>query len=188
MKYSFLITAVILISCNSNQKHPKHQERKVESNMCSSYPYAIDSLNLRDLYDSAKWYIYTMYCDKIYCPNDDTLLQYYFGELDLKYSNLSVKSDTVIINYDFIDNKGQVILPSMMKNYKQLITGVGFSIRNKVKIFMESPSGFSVVMKGGEGNRYENPLQPEVVSYIKSNWSKLNECFKELAVQKGIAE
>ena len=50
---------------------------------------------------------------------------------------------------------------------------------------MLSPNGFSKTVRGG-ANRYENPLQPEVSSYIKKNWDKLNECFRELAEQNGI--
>ena len=73
-----------------------------------------------------------------------------------------------------------------MKTFKQLVTGVGFNMKNRKKIFMESSSGFSVVTVGGEDNRYENPLQPKVLAYIKSNWDKLNDCFREIAELKGI--
>jgi hypothetical protein len=40
-------------------------------------------------------------------------------------------------------------------------------------------------MKGGS-NRYEYPLQPEVLNYIKVNQQKLDTCFKELVKQKKI--
>ncbi len=102
------------------------------------------------------------------------------------FSDLAIKGDTVIINYNFFDNNGQLILPSMMKTYKQLITGVGFDIINKAKIYMESSGGFSVVTRVGEDNRYENPLQPKVLKYITDNCDKLDDCFRKLAEQKGI--
>jgi hypothetical protein len=187
MKNYFLIILVsILFSCNSNQQNTKQKEVELKSNKCFMYPSVIDSLQVRDLYDSARWYIYTFYCDKPYQPKEDSLPQSYFGQLELRFSDLVAKGDTIQINYNFFDSSGHLILPSMMKEYKPLITGVGFNRLNKNKIYMESQNGFSVVMKGGVGNRYENPLQPEVLAYIKNNLNKLNECFKELVERKGI--
>ena len=45
----------------------------------------------------------------------------------------------------------------------------------------------STAIKGGN-NRYEKPLHPEVLSYIKNNWDKLDTGFKALAERKGINE
>ncbi len=46
-------------------------------------------------------------------------------------------------------------------------------------------SNTTITYEGGV-NRYENPLQPEVLKYIKENWYKLDECFRALAERKGI--
>ncbi|MBS1927294.1 MAG: hypothetical protein IT254_03975 [Chitinophagaceae bacterium] len=186
MKYYLLIIALTLFSCNLGQRNSKQETKKGINNKCFVYPSEVDSLHLQDLYDSARWYIYATYCDKLYQPKDNMLPKYYFGQLELRFSDLVIKGDTVIINYDFFDNNGNLILPSIMKTFKQLVTGVGFNMKNRKKIFMESSSGFSVVTVGGEDNRYENPLQPKVLAYIKSNWDKLNDCFREIAELKGI--
>jgi hypothetical protein len=90
----------------------------------------------------------------------------------------------VALIFGFIDN-GQPILSSMMRNYRQLATGVGFDIKTKTKIYMIS-SYITISSKGDPESSYENPMQPEVIKYIKENWDKINDCFKELAVQKGI--
>jgi len=188
MKHYFLIITLLFFSCNSNHQNTKQKEADIKSDKCFVYPSIVDSLHVQDLYDSARWYVYALYCDKLYQPKEDTLSKYYFGQLELRFSDLAKKGDTVIINYNFFDNNGQLILPSMMKMYKQLVTGVGFDIKNKKKIFMESSGGFSVVTRGGEDNRYENPLQPKVLKYITDNWDKLNDCFRKLAEQKGMKE
>jgi len=176
-----------MVGCHNNQQYTKHSENKIKSNECFVYPPIIDSLQIRDLYDSARWYVYSLYCDKPYQPKKDSLKILSFGQLQLKFDNLIVKDDTLQLNYNFID-KGQIVLPSVLKVYKPLITGVGFNKKTRKKIYMESPSGFSIVMSGGLDNRFENPMQPEVISYIKSNWDKLDKCFRELAVQKGVTK
>jgi hypothetical protein len=141
---------------------------------------------LQDLYDGARWYIYTQYCDELYKPKSDSLLNKPFGELELKFDNLAIKSDTLALIFDFM-YKGQPVLPGMMRDDKQLATGVGFDVKTKKKIYIIS-SNTTISHKGNPKSRYENPLQPEVIKYIIENWDKLNECFRELAVQKGISK
>ena len=45
--------------------------------------------------------------------------------------------------------------------------------------------GGNVTQRRGN-SRYENPLQPQVINYIKGNWEKLDICFRELAEHEGI--
>jgi hypothetical protein len=175
---------MILFSCNLNQQRAKPKAVKINNDKCHVYPSAIDSLHLQDLYDSARWYIYTQYCDVLYNPKSDSLLDKPFGELELKFDYLDIKNDTLALFFSFMD-KGQSILPSMMRDYKQLATGVGFDVKTKKKIYIIS-SNTTITHKGNSKSRYENPLQPEVIKYIKENCGKLNECFRELAEQKGI--
>jgi hypothetical protein len=73
----------------------------------------------------------------------------------------------------------------MMRDDRQLATGVGFDVKTRKKIYIIS-SNTTITYKGDSKSRYENPMQPEVIKYIKENWYKLNECFRELAEQKGI--
>lgn len=120
----------------------------------------------------------------LYNPKSDSLLDKPFGELELKFDYLDIKNDTLALFFSFMD-KGQIILPGMMRDYKQLATGVGFDVKTKKKIYIIS-SNTTIIHKGNPKSRYENPLQPEVIKYIKENWDKLNECFRELAEQKGI--
>ncbi len=181
--FPMILFAVVIFGCNSNQENKKQNE-EMSNDKCFIYPSTIDSLQIKDLYDSARWYVYAWYCDEGYFPKSDTSKSVAFGELPLKFDNLTLKNDTVELSFNFLDNQ-QSILPSMTRDNKELSTGVAFNIKTKRKIYMLSPSGFSTTVNGGN-NRYENPLQPEVLTYIKNNWSKLDACFKELAQQKGI--
>jgi hypothetical protein len=184
MKYNFLIIVVILFSCNLNQQQAKPKAGKISNDKCHVYPPIVDSLHLQDLYDSARWYIYTEYCDVLYLPITDSLISKPYGEIELKFYNLFIKHDTAHLSFTFID-RGKPIMLSMTRDNRSSATGVGFNLKTRKKIF-EGYSGFTYTSKGNPKSRYENPLQPEVVKYIRENWGKLDDCFRELAEQKGI--
>lgn len=187
MRNYLIILSAFLFACNSNQQNENQlKEKRSEGNNCFAYPSEVDSLHVKDLYDSARWYVYTYYCDELYKPKSDSLLNKPFGELELRFDNLVIKNDTAALIFNFMDN-GHPILPSMMRDYRQLATGVGFDIKTRKKIYIIS-SNTSITHKGNPKSRYENPLQPEVLSYIKKNWEKLNGCFRELAKQKGLKQ
>lgn len=188
MRYFFLIAAITVFGCNSNQGDKKQDEADNNMNKCFVYPTEIDSLQVKDLYDSARWYVYAWHCNERYLSKRDTSENMTFGELPLKFNNLSFRKDTLEINFDFIDEyEHYPILPSMTRDNKQFLSGVGFDMKTRKRVYMLSPSGFSTVEKGNT-TRYENPLQPEIVAYIKNNWNKLDSCFKELARKKGMAK
>lgn len=184
MKYFFLIIATILQSCNSNHQHTLHNKNEIANANCFTYPSEIDSLRMQDLYDSARWYIYTRYCDVLYKPKSDSLLSRPFGELELKFDNLFIKNDTAAFIFNFLD-KGKPILTSMMRDHRQLTTGVGFDVKTRKRIYLIS-TYTTITYKVDPKSRFENPLQPEVITYIKANWEKLDNCFRELAKQKGV--
>ena len=188
MRNYFLILALAAFGCNSNQRQPKQKEQVSVKDNCFVYPRSVDSLQIKDLYDSARWYVYTTHCDGAYLSKLDTTKSVTFGELPLKFNNLRFKGDTIEINFDFIDeSEPYPILPGMTRDNRTFLSGVGFNMITRKKVYMASPNGYSVVQKGG-ANRYENPLQPEVLSYIKNNWSKIDNCFRQLAERKGITQ
>lgn len=186
MKRCSILLFVVVLGCNLNKKKIKKDNIKVAKDECFIYPAIIDSFNIRNLYDSARWYIYTWHCDERYLSKRDTTESISFGELPLKFNNFAFRGDTLEMNFDFIDQyEHRPILPSMTRNNIQFLSGVGFDMKTRKKIYMLSPNGFTTIVKGAS-NRYENPLQPEVLSYIKNNWNKLDSCFKKLVEQKGV--
>lgn len=186
MRIYFLILVLVFFGCNSNRQKEKQNEQVIVNSSCFIYPKAVDSLQVKDLYDSARWYIYTWSCDQKYLPKSDSSRAVKFGELPLKFKYLTLRRDTLEIIFDFIDeSEPYPILSSMTRDNKQLVTSVGFNMKDKKRIYMGTTQWFSVVEKGST-TRYENPLQPEVLNYIKGNWNELDSCFRELALQKGI--
>lgn len=183
MRYYFLLIGLALFGCNSNEQNPRQKEVEIKSDKCFVYPSVVDSLRIKDLYDSARWLVYTLQCDQKYLPKKDSSRSITFGELPLDFQYTGLKHDTLEIIFEFMDN-GQIILSSMTRDNKKTSTGVGFDIKTRTKIYMIFDGG-TVTYKGGT-NRYVKPLQPEVESYIKFNWDKLNDCFRKLAEKKGI--
>ena len=143
------------MSCNSNEIKNTTSSQEIPD-YDIPYPHIIDSLKLRDLYDSAIWFIYTCNCDGKYLPKSDSAKTISFGTLPLRFEDLIIKNDTLELHFNFLD-KNEIILPTMTRDFRQLLTGVGFNIKEKKKIYMWSPSGYSLVQKGGV-NRFENPL------------------------------
>lgn len=187
MKYFLLIATVFLLACNSNQKNVKQKEiENIHNNGSIDYPQQVNDLGVKGLYDSAKWYIYTWYCDVLYMPKSDSTVNKPFGELELRFDNLVLKHDTLVLNFNFMDME-QPILSSMMRQHRELMTGVGFDTTTKKKIYMLS-SNANVTYKNNPYNRYENPLQPEVIAFIKNNKNKLNPWFKEEARRRKLID
>jgi hypothetical protein len=184
MKQYIILLAVYVYSCSSNNSSKNNVVEFKDS--CFVYPEVIDSLALRSLYDSARWYIYTYNCDERYLSKSDTSMSITFGELPLKFKGLKVPNhDTLNLAFDFTDGN-EAILMSLTRDTKDIPSGVGFNLTSRKKIYMLISNG-TMSIRGGP-NRYENPLQPEVVAYIKKNWDKLDPCFRALAAQKGLGK
>jgi hypothetical protein len=181
-----ILLAYTILGCNSNPVNKNYNAIEKVTNKCFTYPLIVDRLQVKGLYDSARWYIYTLQCDIAYRPKDDTVIQKTFGELNLSFDNLLVKGDTMEIAFNFTD-RGKAVLSTSIRDFTELLTGVGYNLNAHKKIYMLSPNGFATSMHGGP-NRYENPLQPEVLAYIKNNWDKLDPCFRALAAQKGLGK
>ncbi|MBX9448838.1 MAG: hypothetical protein KL787_03605 [Taibaiella sp.] len=79
-----------------------------------AYPKIIDSLQLRELYDSTKWYLYLLHCGetpKMINTYDGTKtpLNFTFSELDLRFDTLEVSNETVKIYFWFYVNDTTVL-------------------------------------------------------------------------------
>jgi hypothetical protein len=170
--------------CNSGKESKNASVNEKVSDECMVYPHVVDSLNLQDLYDSARIALFTWHCDMPYRPKDDSLKNMTFGQLELKFDRLITKSDTIEFTFNFYDGD-KIVIATGLRDVITVNTGVGYDRKTRKKIYMSSPDGFVIYQKGGN-NRFENPFQPEVLTYIKTNWNKLDRCFKELAIPKGI--
>ncbi len=183
MKPFCIILFCCISACNSN---PELKRKEVAGvvNSCFVYPSVVDSLQFRDLYDSARWYIYALHCDLPYKPKFHTSGKTSFGELELRFENAVSYNDTLDIAFRFMDN-GEPVLMGSVQGLKLLDPGVRFNITDRKKIAMFSQNASSS-RSSGRKSRFEHPLQPEVLDYIRNDSNKLSDCFRELARRKGL--
>ena len=182
MKKLFLIV-LVFSGCNDMTNINEIKAKDYLSNSCSEYPKIVDSLGVIDLYDSARWFIYTWNCDIIYKPKPIYgRKNISFGELQLIFKEISLTSDSLKIYFDFA-SEGYRISSDMTTDYLQFCGGVLFDIKTRKKLRMISVSGFSEKIEGNN-NRFENPFNEEVANYVHINKSKLDKCFTFLLEQK----
>lgn len=176
----FIFLSVTVINCNVNEPHELEDEiPDFEIN----YPRVVDSLRLRDLYDSTIWHVYTWNCDRKFLPKSDSSKNLYYGFLPLEFKDLAIKGDTVEFHCYFTYNN-EMILPGMTRDFSEISSGVGYSIKERKRIYMWSPSGY-ISKLAGPNNRFENPLQPDVVKFINDNKLNLNDMFRIFATLRG---
>jgi hypothetical protein len=150
------------------------------------YPLAINSLQLQSMYDNARWTLYTWNCDNPYHPKKDSAdnEKRSFGMLPIDFDTLLKKSDTIEFYFNYMDRR-EIVTPTTLRYYIPLMNGVGYKYPTGEKLYLISRNNY-VVKQKGIATRFEDPLQPEVVKYIDSNWSELPSDFRLLAERKGL--
>lgn len=190
MRYIAVILFVIALACNQQQSEEKNIKLVTKDSAVSKYPKVVDSLGVQALYDKTKWVLYCIYSD------DTCLLKKRFsvtaaktfGTLDLRFNELRQQKDTIEIDFYFYANDTLRYDMTTMANHKRLATGVGYRKGNDSILFYTSETTMRYFWEKGPTSRYANPLQPEVIAYIKNNKDKLNPWFKEEAKRKGILQ
>ena len=95
---AILLLTILCIAQNCSNKKSVYND-----SICrDTYPTLIDSLNVSDLYDNAKWSLYTWNCDKVYLPKGENK-ENTFGVLSLEFKSCLIKSDTIEFFFDFVD-------------------------------------------------------------------------------------
>ncbi len=189
MKNIFVLLFItILTGCNHQQGSKENSAVTEKDTLVSNYPSLIDSLNLQGLYDKAKWALYCIYSDDT-CKvkkQFSVMPGKTFGTLDLRFSELRQQKDTIEMDFYFYVNDTIRYDISTMKSNKRLASGVGYKKGSDSIVFYISQTTMRYFWEKGATSRYENPLQPEVIDYIKSNKDSLNHWFREEAKRKGI--
>lgn len=113
------------VSCNANQESTQNKDTLVSSpikdtiqikrgkdwgfRINDAYPKIIDSLQLRELYDSTKWYLYLLHCGEhpqminTY-DGSKTPLNFTFNELELRFDTFQHYYDTIKLYFWFYVN------------------------------------------------------------------------------------
>ncbi len=209
MKYLlFLLLPLTLTNCNGQiQKDNTGQivnvSKVLESN---SYPEEIKKMGLEELYNISKWYMYCIHCDTRIIdlkeallwqagdsaehidPNNPQLDNTTLGMLPLSFDNLVIKGDTVEMHFYFY-YKGKKVNEKLVHNlpywgtvfWGRSDTIRCYSSRSDVAYFMKECKDLSNC-----NVREVNPLQPEVIDYIKRNKDKIDPWFRKEAIKRGV--
>jgi hypothetical protein len=167
--FTLVLLFLSLIACKTKQA----------STPCFNYPKQIDSLQVRDLYDTARLYLFTWLCDK---KIDD----YYRGQFDLEYESFFMRNDSLEIFFTHSLPKELQDSTTISEYFHR--PSMAFNMKTRQKLWGWDINGFSAALDPGD-ERFESPASGKVVNFIKKHKQILNPCFLELARKaKVIAE
>jgi hypothetical protein len=188
MKLAISLFILVLVSCTSVDKRESRKPMTMENDNrivdTLKLLNLIDSIGAHDLYTEAKWRAYTYKCDdtvrwRIPSKIDTTITM---SALDITLRDVKILHDTI----EFYFNYAFGSLPfdfDVIDNCK--IKAVGFKQQENKVLYYISDCGFSY--KDNDSNsRFTNPIQPEVISFIKNHKSQLNPWFKDESEKRGI--
>jgi hypothetical protein len=179
IKLFSILIILFCIGCDS-----KSPENVIQNNLVNLYPKVIDSLGYQDIFDTAKFYLYAYDCDKkITFLNDTTKEAMYLSYLPLEYDTIKIKGDTAEL-YFMYKYKGLKLDPNFLKEFVFYKSGVAFNLETKKPLYLTTDRNL-ILKETGKLSRFENPLQNEVVNFVKRNAENVNKWFKS-EVQKRI--
>lgn len=181
----------LLASCTEGQHN--RQQMVEKTNFFDSVQQRqisfLDSLHLLQFNDTSKWFLYAMQCDdsskwgRIRDRKELSKIPLGFMKLNLNY--VAKQNDTLSLLYNFLYDDSTIVEESTSN--RPIIDGMQFNTKNK-KIIGFIIGHAILNQNGNPGSRYENPLQPEVISFIKSNKDKLNPWFRDEAKRRKIID
>lgn len=144
---------------------------------------------LQDLFDEAKWQLFCLHCDTrlIFYSQMNIADTPFAGSLDLKFDRIKRKHDTTELVFYFYYKDTIQCDAATLKNYFDIDLGVAFRGSNKDSI-LYFVSGATITFSRGENMnlRYDNVLQPDVISFIDKNRKLLNPWFYNEAINRNI--
>ncbi len=145
-----------------------------------------DSLGIFHLIEEIKWTIYCINIDDTceWKPQYVNFGKTYVSSLPLIPDDYSIQGDTVSLIFHYYVNDSIICDYNVVYNFNSIIDGVSINIKTKKQLgYLGSFGSFTVE---GSRNRYVNPLQPEVIQFIKSNKNLLHPWLREEAKKRGI--
>ena len=190
MKTSLVASILFLLASCTNRQHTK-QQKAVKINFFDSIQQQqisfLDSLHLLKFNNTSKWFLYAIQCDDSSksgrVRNRKELPRIPLGFMKLNLNYVSKHNDTLSLLYNFLYDDSTIVEKSTSN--RPLIEGIQFNTTtNKIIGFIIGDAVLE--QEGNAESRYENPLQPEVISFIKSNKDKLNPWFRDEAKRRKI--
>ncbi len=192
MKISIAVSVLFLLAGCTEGRHTKQQMTE-KVNFFDSVQQRqlalLDSLHLLQFNDTSKWFLYAIQCDdssksgRVRDRKELPKIPLGFIKLNLNY--VAIQNDTLSLLYNFLYDDSTIIEKSTSN--RPIIRGMQFNTKsNQIIGFI---IGHAILnQNGNSANRYENPLKPEVISFIKSNKGKLNIWFRDEAKRRKIID
>lgn len=163
---SAFLLLLFAIACDSKQ----------ERIGCLDYPKQIDSLEVKDLYDTARLYLLTWLCDK-------KMDGYYRGQFELEYTSFFLRNDSIELRFTHSLKRKQKN-STELDDYKHF-TSMVFSMTTRKKLWGGDINGFSKGLQPGD-ERFESARTDKVLHFLKEHRGILDTCFLELLKREKI--
>lgn len=178
MKYILPIIFISIISCN-NKKVPK----------TLNHPQ-ISKNKFEDLKDETKWRLFCINCDKVCILSERVQIKdtVDYGSLNVKFEKLNILNDTIEISMDFYYNDTIKCDINTVWHFDILASGLAFNLNSDSVLYFLTKTTAGRMSDVDSNNRDRDPLQPDVINYIKNNRQKLNPWFREEAKRRKVIE
>lgn len=178
------------ISCNVISKRDDKGNKTDSIDSLLQLPN-VDSLEKTSVYQDAKWWLYCWHCDdsvaQLFTLSEDLSLPCFktMGELDLSFDTLITSEKYVSFYFNYSGTDSCPIENLIPKAIIQ--TGITIQISND-SVFSFADKSTQLLVWSGENpsSRLYNPLQPEVINYIKTNRARINPWFRKEAIRRGV--
>ena len=170
------LPVIILNSC---------EDSRPTSSSCYQYPAQIDSLRLSDLYDTARWYLYSWLCDQEFDGN-------YRGQFPIIYKDFIQRNDTIelfFLQYTPSESKdpSRINTSKVGQDSTRHRCSVAFNIRSKKPLWCFDINGFSSGLSQGD-SKFDNTRSDTLLNFIRIHKTDLDPCFLELANKIGFIQ
>ena len=188
MKNYLIFICGFALSCNSLNK-PQSSDKRIYYKNLNYYPKEINNSNLKIFFDETRWAMYCIHCQDTcnFLKKDISKEDALFGYLDLRFEKTTHFSDTTELSFCFYKDSLRCDVTTI-STLGGLTYGAAFKGTRDSIIYYLLNSTIRRFMGFGIKNRYANPLQPEVIAFIKSNQDKLNPWFKAEAKRRKVIE
>ncbi|MET0571341.1 MAG: hypothetical protein ABWZ79_07935 [Pedobacter agri] len=190
MKYIIIIFFISIVSCNSDNKSITNEIIREDTIITKEdYPAEIIKQGLEKWYDNTKWAMYCIYCDDTCKFRKQTGIKdtITFASLDLKFEEFKEFNDATEISFYFYFRDSIKCDVTTVRNI-ELASGAGFKKGDDSQYFYTSPTTMHQFWTNDPLSRYKNPLQSDVIEYIKNNKEKLHPWFYAEAKKRRLIE
>lgn len=189
MNFKGMLFLLLFVSCSNTDKN-KETTQKLKNQYDDREKEVLTYLqNKNCLYfnDSAKWYLYNIYCDDTVPSNiTKSSSATYLSYLNLKPVSVGYSYDSLNLDiYYFFLYQDTIPVDHIMTKYHYLVDGVSFNLKTKqISGFLRGHGGRFMVP--GDSSRFVNLMQPDIPPFVEKNKDKLNDWYRDALIKHGI--